>query len=139
MAKTLDQMLDELLTLYPGTDWRIEIRRTQDQGGTLVPSVCAMLGRYGISDAFDDFPPIYIDDKGEDVDSDDFEKYYEVGDAFIDSTVEDVVRSIYDEVMKRIQNGNQNRFCPGVSRRGPRSCRNDRETPDFEGSLGVPF
>ena len=71
----------------------------------MVPSVCAMLGRYGINDAFDDFSPIYIDDKGEEVDSDDFEKYYEVGDAFIDSAVEDVVKSIYDEVMKRKQNG----------------------------------
>lgn len=102
---TLDQMLEELLALYPGTEWRIEIHRTRDPGGAMVPSVCAMLGRYGINDAFDDFSPIYIDDKGEEVDSDDFEKYYEVGDAFIDSAVEDVVKSIYDEVMKRKQNG----------------------------------
>ena len=104
--KSLEAMMEELLSLYPGTAWNISYRRTKDEGGEYVPHSFVVFGKmyYGKGESKDIFTPLYLDDKGQVVDSEDFTTYYEAADGGLETDLLCTVSNIYDEVMKRRKN-----------------------------------
>lgn len=94
-----EQMMNDLLEKFPyGSEWKIEYKKMLDQSNTLVPYCCIKLGTYINNDML----PFYVDKKGNISIDKQHKDDYECCIFYYESSVEDCVKEIYEEVMKRI-------------------------------------
>lgn len=102
-SKSMNEMMEELMNLYPGNQWNFIYSMEKDAGGEYVPGCFARFGKlyYGEDSSDDTFVILYLDDNGQAVDSEDFVTYYECADGGLETSPEQAVKMIYDEVMRR--------------------------------------
>lgn len=97
--RSLEEMMWELISLYPGHHWELSMRRELDGGhGDPVFCIYAGLGDYDYES--EEFIPVYINSKGDKCDENDPDAF-ELAYWSLDWTYYDLVKGIYDEVMKR--------------------------------------
>ena len=96
--KPLEQMMEELLRLYPNHHWELSMRMERDGGhGDLVS--CIFAG-FGYTNEDRDFMSAYINESGDVCEQDD-PGAFELADWSLEWTYYALVKGIYDEVMKR--------------------------------------
>lgn len=104
---TIDQMMIDIIKLYPENEWKIEYSFKKDAGNELVPYCFVSFGKY--DEEIDEFFPLYIDSNGKEVkltirqkiDGKPIEGVYECAIFYYETDVCSCVREIYKNIKYR--------------------------------------